>query len=137
MDCPKSEVSGRRLWGLFAERFPKAEDFFKEHLVINFCPLIWMKSTGANLTPDKIRACEMVEVDASCQKHLQSLIKILEPQYLIGVGAYAEKQMMTAMEKCGSNASIGKILHPSPASPAANRGWSEIAEKQLIELRVW
>src|SRR5210317_1301980 len=27
--CTKSEVSGRRLWGLFAERFPKAKDFFK------------------------------------------------------------------------------------------------------------
>jgi single-strand selective monofunctional uracil DNA glycosylase len=45
MDCSKSEVSGRRLWGLFAERFPRAEDFFKDHLVINFCPLIWMKES--------------------------------------------------------------------------------------------
>lgn len=26
--CPKSEVSGRRLWGLFAEEFPQAPDFF-------------------------------------------------------------------------------------------------------------
>jgi len=137
MDCEKSEVSGRRLWGLFAERFPNAKDFFKNHLVINFCPLIWMKDTGANLTPDKIRAVEMSPVDAACQKHLRRLIEILEPQYLIGVGAYAENQMRTAQEYLGGTATIGKILHPSPASPAANRGWAEVAERQLKEIGVW
>lgn len=134
MDCPKSEVSGRRLWGLFSERFPEADDFFRDHLVINFCPLIWMKDTGANLTPDKIRAAEMAAVDEACLRHLESLIGILEPEYLIGVGAYAEKQMLTAKEALGSDAKTGKILHPSPASPAANRGWAEAASKQLTEI---
>ncbi|MBG7607498.1 MAG: single-stranded DNA-binding protein [Verrucomicrobia bacterium] len=137
MDCPKSEVSGRRLWGLFSEKFPKAEDFFKDHLAINFCPLIWMKDTGANLTPDKIKATEMVAVDSACQKHLRRLIELLEPQYLIGVGAYAEKKMALAKEELGVDGTIGKILHPSPASPAANRGWAEAAEKQLRELGIW
>ncbi|MEZ0274383.1 MAG: single-stranded DNA-binding protein, partial [Roseimicrobium sp.] len=27
-DCPQSEVSGRRLWGLFAQRFGTADAFF-------------------------------------------------------------------------------------------------------------
>ena len=137
MDCPKSEVSGRRLWGLFSDTFPNAGDFFKDHLVINFCPLIWMKDSGANLTPDKIRAVEMEPVDAACLKHLRRLIEILEPQYLIGVGAYAENQMRVAQEQLGGSAVIGKILHPSPASPAANRGWAEVAERQLREVGVW
>ncbi len=137
MDCPKSEVSGRRLWGLFSEKFPKAEDFFKDHLAINFCPLIWMKDTGANLTPDKIKKAEMVAVDDACQKHLRSLIELLEPKYLIGVGAYAEKKMALAKEELGASGTVGKILHPSPASPAANRGWAEAAEKQLDALGIW
>jgi single-strand selective monofunctional uracil DNA glycosylase len=137
MDCPKSEVSGRRLWGLFSEKFPNAGDFFKDHLVINFCPLIWMKDTGANLTPDKIRAAEMAPVDVACQKHLRSIIRLLEPEYLIGVGAYAEKQMGLAREALGIEPKLGKILHPSPASPAANRGWAEVAERQLRELGIW
>jgi len=137
MDCPKSEVSGLRLWGLFSEKFPKAEDFFKDHLVINFCPLVWMKDTGANLTPDKIRAAEMAAVDAACQKHLRCLIEILEPEFLIGVGGYAEGQMITAKEALGIHAVTGRILHPSPASPAANRGWAEVAERQLRELGLW
>jgi len=34
-DCPRSEVSGRRLWGLFAERFGTADKFFAEHFVAN------------------------------------------------------------------------------------------------------
>jgi single-strand selective monofunctional uracil DNA glycosylase len=137
MACPKSEVSGKRLWGLFSEKFPDADDFFKDHLVINFCPLIWMKDTGANLTPDKIKAAEMVAVDAACHRHLRRLIEILEPQYLIGVGAYAEKQMLAVKEEIASKASVGKILHPSPASPAANRGWAEVAARQLAELGIW
>ena len=137
MDCPKSEVSGRRLWGLFSEKFPKAEDFFKDHLVINFCPLIWMKDTGANLTPDKIKSAEMVAVDTACQKHLRRLIERLEPQYLIGVGAYAEKKMALAKEELGAGGIVGKILHPSPASPTANCGWADAAEKQLREQGIW
>ena len=137
MECPKSEVSGRRLWGLFSERFPKAEDFFEGHLVINFCPLVWMKDSGANLTPDKIKSSEMTAVDTACHRHLRRLIEILEPEYLIGVGAYAEKKMLAAKDELGVDAKVGKILHPSPASPAANRGWAEAAEGQLGELGIW
>jgi len=137
MNCPKSEVSGRRLWGLFSGKFPNAADFFKDHLVINFCPLVWMKDTGANLTPDKIKAAEMAAVDAACHRHLRRLIEVLEPKFLIGVGAYAEKQMLAVKDANGVDATVGKILHPSPASPAANRGWAEVAERQLGELGVW
>ena len=32
---------------------------------------------------------------------------------------------------------FGRVLHPSPASPAANRGWGEAATRQLVELGVW
>lgn len=137
MACPKSEVSGRRLWGLFAEKFPNAEDFFTDHLVMNFCPLIWMKDTGANLTPDKIRATEITAVDAACQKYLRLVIELLEPEWLIGVGTYAETQLGIARDVLGIRAKTGRILHPSPASPTANRGWAEAAKRQLRELKVW
>lgn len=137
MGCPKSEVSGRRLWGYFSEKFPEVEDFFRDHLVINFCPLIWMKDTGANLTPDKIKAAEMEPVDGACQRHLECLVEMLDPQYLIGVGAYAEKKLATARDVLGIEAEVGKVLHPSPASPAANRGWAEAAEKQLEAILPW
>lgn len=135
--CKRSEVSGRRLWGLFAERFGKADSFFKDHFVMNYCPLVWMSATGANLTPDKLSASEMQPVEEACLKHLAEVIELLDPSYLIGVGGFAEDRLTRAALACGSKARIGRVLHPSPASPAANRGWAEAATRQLTELGVW
>lgn len=136
-DCERSEVSGRRLWGLFAERFPNADDFFAGHFVSNFCPLVWMKDTGANLTPDKIPSAAIAPVNEACTAHLCKVIEALQPEFLIGVGAYAEKRLEAAAESINFTATIGRILHPSPASPAANRGWAEAASKQLLGLGIW
>jgi len=135
--CQRSEVSGRRLWGLFAERFGTAAAFCKNHFVLNYCPLVWMTATGANLTPDKLPAAEMAPVEQACLNHLSELIPLLEPAFLIGVGAFAEERLHRAAAACGSTARIGRILHPSPASPAANRGWAQAATRQLAELGVW
>ena len=135
--CQRSEVSGRRLWGLFAERFPQPEDFFASHFVHNFCPLVWMSATGANLTPDKLPNAEMVPVETACQLHLTEMIQALRPAFLIGIGGFAEERLRRAAEACGCRAVIGKVLHPSPASPAANRGWAEVATRQLQQLQVW
>ncbi|RYD17353.1 MAG: single-stranded DNA-binding protein, partial [Verrucomicrobiaceae bacterium] len=135
--CQRSEVSGRRLWGLFSERFGTADAFFKDHFVLNYCPLVWMSSTGANLTPDKLSVSEMAPVEEACQKHLQEVIALLKPSWLIGVGGFAEERLRRAAETSGSKAKIGRVLHPSPASPAANRGWAEAASKQLEAQGVW
>jgi len=135
--CKRSEVSGRRLWGLFSERFPKPETFFKDHFVLNYCPLVWMSETGANLTPDKLPSSEMAPVEEACLKHLGEVIALMKPSFLIGVGGFAEERLSRAAAAVGSKATIGRVLHPSPASPAANRGWAEAAGKQLTALGVW
>ncbi|MEI7910567.1 MAG: uracil-DNA glycosylase family protein [Verrucomicrobiota bacterium] len=135
--CQRSEVSGRRLWGLFAARYPRPEDFFADHFVLNFCPLVWMSESGANLTPDKLAAAEMVAVERACLAHLAEAIDRLRPSYLIGVGGFAEARLRLAAAATGSKAQIGRVLHPSPASPAANRGWAEAATRQLEAIGVW
>lgn len=135
--CERSEVSGRRLWGLFAERFPDPDEFFEHHFVANYCPLVWMRDTGANLTPDKIPAEEMKPVNKVCLGHLEAIIKLLKPRYLIGVGAYAQKHLANIAKGLKHEPAVGRILHPSPASPAANRDWAGTARKQLQELGVW
>lgn len=137
--CQRSEVSGRRLWGLFAERYPNADDFFADHFVANFCPLVWMAETGRNITPDKLAKAESAPVDTACRAHLAKLIQLLEPEFLIGVGAFAEKQLKETAKLHLPNKTftIGKILHPSPASPLANKGWPEVPIKQLHDLGVW
>jgi single-strand selective monofunctional uracil DNA glycosylase len=138
-NCTRSEVSGRRLWGLFSEKYPKPEQFFSQHFVANYCPLVWMSETGKNITPDKLPKAEMAPVEAACQKHLAAVIEALQPEWLIGVGAYAEKKLneVTKTHFPDKKFNIGKILHPSPASPAANRGWQPQAEQQLRDLGVW
>ena len=37
----------------------------------------------------------------------------------------------------GTTVRTGRILHPSPASPLANRGWAAAATGQLLALGVW
>ena len=133
--CARSEVSGRRLWGLFAERFGAAENFFSEHFVANYCPLAFLDEGGRNLTPDKLRADETARLFADCDEHLRALVTLLEPQWLIGIGDFAERRARAAL--ADSPVQFGKILHPSPASPAANKGWASAATRQLQALGVW
>jgi single-strand selective monofunctional uracil DNA glycosylase len=135
-DCTQSEVSGRRLWGLFAERYITPRAFFADHLVINYCPLVFMLASGANFTPDKLPAAEARPVEAACDRHLAALIAILQPQWLIGVGGFAEAQARKQLAGF-PQLKVGRILHPSPASPAANRDWSGTATRQLVEMGVW
>ena len=136
--CQRSEVSGRRLWGLFAERFASAAEFFADHLVVNYCPLVWMTASGRNLTPDKLPAAERAAVERACDAHLVEVVRLLDPEFLIGVGGYAEEKLAgAAAQLAGCEFRLGRILHPSPASPAANRGWAEVATRQLIAQGVW
>ncbi|MBO3704191.1 MAG: single-stranded DNA-binding protein [Candidatus Accumulibacter sp.] len=132
--CTRSEVSGRRLWGLFRDRFGCAERFFADHFVANYCPLAFF-ARARNLTPDKMPGEEGVALRAACDSHLQTLVAVLQPEWVIGVGAFAEARALAAL--AGTGVKIGRVLHPSPASPAANGGWAEAATRQLVALGVW
>ena len=133
--CARSEVSGQRLWGLFAARFGTPEKFFREHFVANYCPLAFLEKSGRNLTPDKLPTRAIATLHAACDEHLRAIVNILQPEWLIGVGDFAQKRGAALFG--GTKLKLGKILHPSPASPAANRGWAAQAEKQLQDLGIW
>jgi single-strand selective monofunctional uracil DNA glycosylase len=136
--CSRSEVSGKRLWGLFRERFASPEAFFKRHFVANYCPLVFMEASARNLTPDKLPAMLKQPLEAICDRHLLKLLKIIQPQWLIGVGAWAESCARRVVEQHDlSEINVGRLLHPSPASPAANRNWASTATDQLKELGLW
>lgn len=132
--CKRGEVSGQRLWGLFRERFGTPEAFFAEHFVANYCPLVFFED-GRNLTPDKLPAAEAGPLQAACDAHLRRMVEALQAEWVIGVGAWAEKRAILAL--AGLPVRFGRILHPSPASPAANRGWAPAATQQLVDLGVW
>jgi single-strand selective monofunctional uracil DNA glycosylase len=133
--CKRSEVSGRRLWGYFAQRFGTAEAFFNEHFVANYCPLAFLEESGRNRTPDKLPADERDALHDACDRHLRRVVSILEPRWVVGVGGFARIRAEAAL--AGVDVHFGRVLHPSPASPAANRGWAEAAERQLVEQGIW
>jgi len=135
--CTRSEVSGRRLWGLMAERFEVAEKFFQHHFVLNYCPLVFMEEGGKNVTPDKLKAAEREKLFSACDTHLRKALRILQPEWAVGIGGFAQKCLERLHRESPLDVKIGKVLHPSPASPAANRGWSEAAERQLTEQGIW
>jgi single-strand selective monofunctional uracil DNA glycosylase len=134
--CPRSEVSGRRLWKLFSDRFGSAEIFFTEHFVANYCPLAFLSATGSNVTPDKLSKMERVVLGKICDEHLRRVLEILDPEWLIGIGAFAMKR--GELVAAGTKIRVGQILHPSPASPKANRhDWGGTATQELVALGVW
>ena len=133
--CPRSEVSGRRLWGLFAQRFGEADKFFAEHFVANYCPLAFF-AAARNVTPDKLQTQEAAPLFAACNAHLAEVVRASNAEWVIGIGAFAEARARHALAAV-ADIRFGRILHPSPASPAANRGWAEQATKQMQALGLW
>ncbi len=131
-DCPRSEVSGKRLWGWAQQQFETPQRFFQRFYVANYCPLLFMESSGRNLTPDKLSALERAALEAACDAALRKTVELLQPRFVIGVGNYAEKCARRSLARM--NVNIGRILHPSPASPSANKDWAAQAAKQMKEL---
>jgi single-strand selective monofunctional uracil DNA glycosylase len=140
--CKRSEVSGRRLWGWAAQRFGAADAFFAEWFVLNYCPLALLEASGRNFTPDKLPTPLLNSLYEACDRHLAAALTALAPQWAIGVGGFAEKRIRSVLEGnlldsgLARSMRVGQVLHPSPASPAANRGWIEAAESQLATLGV-
>lgn len=133
-DFPRSEVSGSRLWGWARDRFGTPERFFARFFVVNYCPLAFVEASGKNRTPDKLPTSERDPLLAACDAALVEIVRALEPRWVIGVGVFARDRARLAL--AGETVRIGTIPHPSPASPAANRGWAELVERDLAALGI-
>lgn len=130
--CTRSEVSGRRLWGWARERFGAAEHFFERFFVANYCPLSFMEASARNVTPDKLPAAEREPLLAACDQALRELVAAMGATDVVGIGKWAETRAKLALN--GTEVRVSTVLHPSPASPIANRGWAPQAERQLKAL---
>lgn len=121
--CARSEVSGRRLWGLFSSLCASPEEFAKQYVIVNYCPLVFMEESGRNRTPDKLPKAEREPLYQACDKALGELLKLLELQRAIGVGRFAEERLRRVTESLELELPVTTILHPSPANPRANADW--------------
>ncbi|HEX5418521.1 MAG TPA: uracil-DNA glycosylase family protein [Gammaproteobacteria bacterium] len=132
--CRRREVSGSRLWGWARARYGDADSFFARFFVANYCPLAFVEESGRNRTPDKLPAEERQALFAACDDALRAVVLYFAPRFVIGIGGFAERRLREALTDCRCR--IGTILHPSPASPLANRGWPEVIERQLESLGI-
>jgi single-strand selective monofunctional uracil DNA glycosylase len=132
--CRRSEVSGARLWGALRAHYEKPERFFENAFLANYCPLVFMEASGRNRTPDQLPAKERAPLYAACNENLRRIAALLRPTWLVGIGHFAEARAREALGASGVR--IGRIPHPSPASPAANRGWAPLARRELVRLGV-
>jgi single-strand selective monofunctional uracil DNA glycosylase len=78
---------------------------------------------------------EATPLYAACDEALRATVALLEPKAVVGVGAFTEARAKEALP--GLGLSFGRMLHPSPASPLANRDWPGEATKALQKLDLW
>jgi single-strand selective monofunctional uracil DNA glycosylase len=130
--CARSEVSGARLWGALKGRYYEPEAFFAHGFIANYCPLVFMEESGKNRTPDKLLRPERELLFAACDRYLAGVVDALSPEYVIGVGKFAEERAQAVL--AGRDVRVATIPHPSPANPAANRGWLALVDAALQPL---
>tara|TARA_B110000438_G_C15779768_1_gene635763 strand:+ start:931 stop:1650 length:720 start_codon:yes stop_codon:yes gene_type:complete len=117
LECPKPEVSGRRIWSFLAEHYGTPEAVSKHIYIVNHCPLWMFNEAGQNITPDKLTGGASKQLKAICDQHLRTVVTEMGITRVIGVGRYAEKQASSIFNEI----EVDWVPHPSPASPFANR----------------
>jgi len=132
--CARREVSGQRLWGWAQKNFGTADVFFKQFFVANYCPLMFITESGANLTPDKLKTPEARTLFTACDRALRRTVEYLMPEQVVGVGRFAAARAKGALD--GLSAKVGGITHPSPANPQANRGWEARVAQEFRDLGI-
>jgi single-strand selective monofunctional uracil DNA glycosylase len=133
-ECRRSEVSGRRLWGWARSVFKTPDAFFERFFVANYCPLTFMEASGKNRTPDRLPPAERMPLFAACDRALRDTAAALGARTVIGIGRFAEQRARAAL--AGTDITVGRITHPSPANPAANAGWESLIESELRALGI-
>lgn len=134
LDCVRSEVSGRRLWGWAQKRFKTPKNFFRNFWVANYCPLVFMEASGRNRTPDKLPKTEKLRLFKACDRALRRTVDWLQPKCVIGVGNFAAQRTKIALS--GIDINLARVTHPSPANPRANQGWEQWMDQTLGGLDV-
>jgi single-strand selective monofunctional uracil DNA glycosylase len=152
--CARSEVSGRRLWGLMRAHYGSAGAFSADAFVSNYCPLLFLDAAGRNITPDRIHRDDREPLYSLCDRFLALVVDALRPEWLVGVGAFAARRARIAVRGIPRTGTpvpgaaglpdvpaqavrVTSILHPSPASPRANRDWAAQVEEALTAQGIW
>ena len=128
-ECHRVEPSGRRLWSLLESIYGAPCNMAKELVVLNYCPLLFLKANGQscrNLPLNNLRGAK--KLLQACDESLGEMLDVVKPEVAIGIGMFAEKRLRLV---AGKKIKVGRMLHPSPASPMANQGFDRLARVAL------
>ena len=117
LECPKPEVSGRRIWSFLATHYDSPEAVSEDIYIVNHCPLWMFNQAGQNITPDNLTGAAPRQLKKICDQHLRTVVSEMGITRVIGVGRYAQRQAA----KLFDDIEVDWVPHPSPASPFANR----------------
>lgn len=134
LECPQSEVSGARFWGFFRNLCGQPEVFFRHCFVHNLCPLLLLAPSGRNITPAELPARQREQLLGVCDVALCRQVQLLGVRLVVGVGRLAEQRARRALAGLMPEVQVEGLLHPSPRSPQANKGWEAVAKERLNEL---
>lgn len=137
LECPQSEVSGARFWGFFRNLCGQPQVFFRHCFVHNLCPLLFLTPSGRNVTPAELPAKQREQLLGICGAALCRQVQLLGARLVVGVGRLAEHRARKALAGLTPEVRVEGLLHPSPRSPQANKGWQAVARERLRELGLW
>lgn len=137
LECSRSEVTGGRFWQLFRTLCHTPEHFFRTSYVHNLCPFAFLTDSGKNVTPPQLTSSVLDQINNLCNATLVEVVRLLKCKYVICIGKYALAQAQKALSADEFNGTtLECLMHPSPINPAANKGWADIAIKQLTEIGI-
>ncbi|MEZ5305054.1 MAG: hypothetical protein R3F11_31085 [Verrucomicrobiales bacterium] len=127
--CQRSEVSGKRLWGLFAERFGAADAFFRDHFVLNLPARLHVRDRREPHAGQdrrcRDRARQRGVRGALCGGALRSSSPNGSSASVLAEGR------ARALRRTACPPRSARSRTPARLQPRANRGWAEAATKQL------
>ena len=137
LECTRREVSGQRFWTFFREQCGCPSRFFQNCLVYNHCPLMFVSESGKNLTPPDLKLDTRTTLLKLCDEALVSVLNLFAVKHIIALGRYAESRAKKVVFDSGKRDTIVHFMvHPSPASAVANRGWNALARKALEDAQL-
>ncbi|KAL2712687.1 single-strand selective monofunctional uracil DNA glycosylase [Vespula squamosa] len=151
-DCKRSEISGKRLWGLFKEMCGSPQNLFKHSYVHNYCPIALMDRKGRNITPAELKAIfilffhyfyilikyflqgeEQKLIYELCDQALSKIIQLLDIKIIVGIGRFAEKRAQIVVSADNLSVQVLWITHPSPRA-VGNQNWDQKTKQRLHDL---
>lgn len=136
-ECTRTEVSGKRFWGLFKEVCGTPENFFRTSFVYNYLPQQWMKNNGCNLTPGDFRVSEMQALFDICDPIFIKVLELYDVKTIVAVGKFCETRALKALKMHSPHKTyqILYIPHPSPRA-VNNNDWDKRAVEYLKNLNL-